>query len=579
MPEKSDTLIDVKGDNRNDDYFEELRRRAENTLEHNSGADINAKDLQEAVHELQVHQIELGMQNEELVRTRDNLYEIKNKYQELFDYAPVGYFIIDTDSRVLEVNHAGVRLLGKPAKSVVGKQLTHYIRGGSLVIFNDYLNQLFSSRRPQNFEVEVRGLDGEFHWVHLFCKIFEQSGKTSETIFAAMVDITDKKEREQQLSESRQEYFDIVETANSIIAKIDMQGQITYMNRFGLEFYGYAGEDIIGKSVIGTITPEIDSEGKNCTYLLKAFLRNPKDYTDQVSENVRADGSRAWVHWRSKPIKNKDGNTDCILGVGQDITEQKKARDIIKRDNKKLELLVEERTKQLLKAQKKIEESKRLTDLGRLAATVAHELRRPFASLKLSLYNIRKKRTNSKIDTHIDRCDEKIFEGEQIINNLLKSSSLHEPELQEIDLKKILSECLTEMQKHYKGRHVRLEKKLEPLEKATLKADPLQIKEVVYNILQNSYEALFSEEGTIRVNGFIAGETAGFSITDNDEGIPKEEMEKVTEPFYTTKHRGIGLGLTIAKEIVNGHGGSLDIESKKGVETTVTVTLPKNKEK
>ena len=416
MPEKSDTLIDVKGNNRNDDFFEELRRRAENTLEHNSGADINAKDLQEAVHELQVHQIELGMQNEELVRTRDNLYEIKNKYQELFDYAPVGYFIIDTDSRVLEVNHAGVRLLGKPG-----------IRGGSLVIFNDYLNQLFSSRRPQNFEVEVR-----------------------------------------------------------------------------------------------------------------------------------ADGSRAWVHWRSKPIKNKDGNTDCILGVGQDITEQKKARDIIKRDNKKLELLVEERTKQLLKAQKKIEESKRLTDLGRLAATVAHELRRPFASLKLSLYNIRKKRTNSKIDTHIDRCDEKIFEGEQIINNLLKSSSLHEPELQEIDLNKILSECLIEMQNHYV---------------------PRQIKEVVYNILQNSYEAFFPEEGAIRVNEFIAGETAGFSITDNDEGIPKEEMEKVTEPFYTTKHRGIGLGLTIAKEIVSGHGGSLDIESKKGVGTTVTVTLPKNKEK
>lgn len=569
----------MKSNERSDDSFEELRQRAETVLENHRADTVDTSDLQELVHELQVHQVELQMQNEELARTQEDLYDIKNKYQELFDDAPVGFFILDSDTKVLEVNRTGTDLLSRSVKSVVNKSATKFIHPKSTVIFFDYVKQLVSSRMPQDFEIQVRRLGGEYRWVHLRCKLQEETGGGPAKILAAIVDITEKKEREQQLAETRQEYFDIVETANSIITKMDAYRRIIFMNTFGLEFYGYTKEEILGKPVIGTIIPEIDSEGKKATYFIDELLRNPHAFADNVSENLRGDGSRAWVHWRNKPITGRDGKIVGILGIGQDITAQKQAQDIIKRDKKMLEALVEERTDQLLKAQEEIEASKRLRDLGRLAASVAHELRRPLASLKLALYNIRKKRTNSEIDPHIDNCDEKIFEGEQIINNLLKSSSLNKPVYKGIAFYAVLNECLNEIKKHYRGRKVRLEKNLEPLKEVTISADPMQIKEAVYNILQNSYEALYSEQGRIIVDGFASDKNAGFAVTDNDKGVPLDEIEKMTEPYYTTKHRGVGLGLTITKEIVQSHGGSLKIESKEGVGTTVTVTLPKDRPK
>jgi PAS domain S-box-containing protein len=567
----------VKSNDRSDKSFEELRRKAESVLENRRGDASDISDLQELVHELQVHQIELQMQNEQLSQTRDELYKIKNNYQELFDHAPVGYFVLDLDTKVLEANYHGCAMLGKPIKTIKNIQFGMQFVHSSLVIFHDYIKQLISTRQPKDFEVQIRENRGLDSWVHLSCKLIGETCESQEQILVAMIDITDKKEREQQLAETKHEYSEIVESANSIIAKMDMEGRITFMNRYGLEFYGYTKEEIIGKSVIGTMAPKIDTEGKKVSYFLQEMLRNPGSFPEDISENLRADGSRAWVHWQNKPITDRNGKIVGILGIGQDITAQKKAQDIIKGDKKMLEALVEERTDQLLKAQEEIEASKRLRDLGRLAASVAHELRRPLASLKLALYNIRKKRTNREIDPHINNCDEKIFEGEQIINNLLKSSSLNKPEYKEIDFYAVLNECLIEIKKHYRARKARLEKKLEPLKEVTVSADPLQIKEAVYNILQNSYEALYSEQGKIIIEGFASDENAGFAVTDNDEGVPLDEIENMTEPFYTTKHRGMGLGLTITKEIIQGHGGSLEIESKEGVGTTVTVTLPKGR--
>jgi signal transduction histidine kinase len=238
---------------------------------------------------------------------------------------------------------------------------------------------------------------------------------------------------------------------------------------------------------------------------------------------------------------------------------------------------VEERTAELVEAQKELARSRRLKELGRLSASVAHELRRPLASLKLSLYNMRKKRQNPEIDRHLDNCDEKIFESEQIISNLLKSTNLREPKFTKIDLSSILSECIDDLRSHYKGRDVEMFQDLSGLHGITVEADPVQLKEVAYNIIQNSFDAVPEPTGKIRIEGFSADNAAGFRVKDNDKGIPREDIGKVTEPFYTTKHQGVGLGLSIAKEIIGLHGGTLEFESEAGVGTTVTVTVPRRR--
>ncbi len=99
--------------------------------------------------------------------------------------------------------------------------------------------------------------------------------------------------------------------------------------------------------------------------------------------------------------------------------------------------------------------------------------------------------------------------------------------------------------------------------------------EVVNNIVKNAFDTVPAEKGVVEITGFVTDESMGFSVKDNDKGIPEEEIPKVTEPFYTKKSRGIGLGLSISKEILSLHGGFLDIKSTLGEGTTVRVTLSK----
>jgi PAS domain S-box-containing protein len=391
-----------------------------------------------------------------------------------------------------------------------------------------------------------------------------------------MTDISELKQKEQELARSRQEYTTIVEMANSIIAEIDTEGRITFINQTGLETLGFSREELIGKPALGTFIPEQESTGRDLSTLLTDIIQNHRSHIITEHENLRSDGSRMWIHWQNRAMTDSKGRVTGILGVGQDITERKKAEEVLQRDKQTLESLVQERTTKLMAAQQELERSRRLADLGRLSSSIAHELRRPLAAIKLSLYNIRKKRKNDAIDTHLDHCEGKIAEGEQIINNILHSSSLKQPQVEEIDLATLLIECIEYAESHYIDKTTTIHRKLEPLRSTKVEADPHQMREVMLNILQNACEAVFDEPANIAVQGFAREDTIGFSVSDTNDGIPEGELAKVTEPFYSTKHRGMGLGLTIAQEIVTLHNGTLEVDSSPGAGTTVTVTLPKS---
>lgn len=221
------------------------------------------------------------------------------------------------------------------------------------------------------------------------------------------------------------------------------------------------------------------------------------------------------------------------------------------------------------------ERSKRLADLGRFSAWIAHELRQPLSSLKLAVYNTRKKCRDPDVLVHLQHADEKILEADQIINNVLAASMLKAPALQQTDLRKLIDRCIDETEDRMPTSHIRLVRKLDVLSAVRTTVDPDQIRQVARNLLQNACEALHETTGTIEVRGFADDESVGFTVTDNDDGIPEDDLEKVTDLFYTTKHRGFGMGLSLAVELVRMNGGALSIDSAAGKGTTVTVTLPR----
>ncbi len=537
-------------------------------------------DINQLLHELKVHQIELETQNEELRSAQTKVSELKERYKELFLHAPVGYVVLDNNLIITGINRKGTDLLGEPEEYLLGTPLHRYVHSSSRKILYRHLEELQLKGHTGGCEIKLSEAGAFEVWMYIESTLLTSESDNKRRLLVTLLDITDKKQKDMEIKQSRKKYSDIVETANSIIAKMDTEGRLSFLNQYALDFFGFDREETIGKPIIGTILPEEDGAGKKWSELLEDMLEHPDVYQDQEAANIKADGTPVWIHWRNKATVDPDGRVTGILGIGRDITDQRIAEEIIKRDNEQLEAKVEERTKQLLQTQNELELSRRLADLGRLSSAVAHELRRPLAAIKLSTYNIRKKRTNPEIDKNLNHCEEKIAEADEIISSILKSYSLKKPELREIDLWGMVSEALdrfesTTLDPQKANNTTTIKRNLAPLYSVTVEADPVQIKEVIYHIVKNAFEASGWDPEKVSVVGFNTDKAAGFKVIDSDMGIPKDEIPMVTEPFYTTKHQGLGLGLTIAQEMINCHNGTLEIESSLGAGTTVTVSFPK----
>jgi signal transduction histidine kinase len=263
-----------------------------------------------------------------------------------------------------------------------------------------------------------------------------------------------------------------------------------------------------------------------------------------------------------------------VVGIARDISLLKKAEEVLKRDKEGLKKLVNERSRELLRAQEDLDKAKHLSELGLLAATVAHELRTPLAAIRTAAYNIDKKCPDPAIDSHIENIEKKVAESDQIIKNLLGYSSIKVPYYETVDVCALLEECLSLSKEIFHTYKVSVRKVFMCRDRCAIEADPVQLKEVFSNILHNAYESFKNRKGKLEIRGRLLNGYLKVSFKDNGCGIPVKYVGRVTEPFFTTKAKGMGLGLAICRQIIDLHKGSLDIEKARGKGTIVTVAFP-----
>src|SRR5208337_583773 len=116
---------------------------------------------------------------------------------------------------------------------------------------------------------------------------------------------------------------------NSIIMRRDMAGRITFFNEFAQVFFGFSKDDILGKHVVGTITPEVDRSGRDMKKMIEDIGKHPERYKNHQSENMRSNGERVWIAWTNKPVRDASGRIEEVLCIGNDITERKRAEENI----------------------------------------------------------------------------------------------------------------------------------------------------------------------------------------------------------------------------------------------------------
>ena len=234
-----------------------LRRQAEKRLLESDAdlSDMPLEDINELIHELEVHQIELEMQNEELRQAQQDLEAARDKYTDLYDFAPVGYFSIGDEDLILDANLSGATMLGVERGKLTGGRFSQFITRDDQDVFYFHRQKLFETKTKQVCELKMIKKDGtEFYAQIESIPVKDEKGNCS-SLRSSLSDITERKQAELALIAAKPEVESIVKTVPDIIYRLDPHGRITFVSD-SVNRYGYQAEELIGTKVMELVYPE-----------------------------------------------------------------------------------------------------------------------------------------------------------------------------------------------------------------------------------------------------------------------------------------------------------------------------------
>jgi len=405
------------------------------------------------------------------------------------------------------------------------------------------------------------------------------------------IDISARQEAEAKLAESEQKYRELVELANSIILRWDAQGRITFLNEYGQQFFGYSSEEIVGRHVMETLVPHVDSEGHDLKALMDRICANPKAYEYNVNENVRRSGERVWISWTNRFVKDEAGNVTEILSIGTNITEQRQAELAIHQLNNTLEQRVIQRTEELNSALIRAESADKLKSA--FLATMSHEFRTPLNSI-IGFTGIILKGLagplNEEQAKQLNMVRASARHLLELINDVLDISKIEAGQVEvhpePFDLLESLERVVATIQPMAKKKGLLLTWDV-ATDIKEMTSDRRRLEQILLNLLNNAIK--FTEHGSVNLT-VEAGQLQSlqnddvpavrFSIRDTGIGIKSEDLETLFQPFHqidsglTRQHEGTGLGLAICRKLAIMLGGGVTANSEWGVGSEFVVVLP-----
>lgn len=382
----------------------------------------------------------------------------------------------------------------------------------------------------------------------------------------------------QKLQKNEKKYRDLVENANSIIMRHDIEGNISFFNEFAQNFFGYTQEEILGKNVMGTILPETDINLREFEKLKTILQKEKEQPATSERQSILKNKKTVWIAWTHKAIFDDSDNLTEILCIGNDITELKQT------EKEKMELEI------------RLQHAHKMEAIGTLAGGVAHDLNNILSGIvsypELLLMDIPLESSLRKPLLTIKKSGEK---AASIVQDLLTLARRGVSASSVVNLNDIIIEYLEspeyEKLKQYHP-HIDLTTQLDP-ELFTILGSPVHLSKTIMNLVSNAAEAML-KGGNLLVktenkyldrplNGYEfikEGDYVVLTVSDTGIGIPFKDQGRIFEPFYSKKvmgRSGTGLGMAVIWGTVKDHNGFIDIKSKEGRGTTFTLYFLMNK--
>ena len=508
---------------------------------------------------------QLNTEMKERRRAEAALKESEESYRALVEDMPALICRFMPDGILSFVNSAYCRYFEKKRAELIGENFFQFIPDEDREKVKSHFKSLTEKQPVTSYEHQVIAPNGEIRWQQWTDRaIFDETGNLVQ-YQSIGVDITETKMTGEALKESEKRFRELAEMMPETVFEVDLDGQLTFVNRNAFNFFGYTQQDLKkGLNSLDMIIPKDRNRAReNVAKILSGEKTGVNEYTA-----LRKDGGTFPVMIHSAPIF-KAGMPVGLRGFIVDITARKKAEE----ERRKLEV--------------QFQRAQRFEALGTLAGGIAHDFNNLLMNIQgntsLMLFEIEGEHTFFE---SLKKIEKQVKSGAQLTRQMLGYARKGKFNVKPIDLNQIVDESADTFGRTRKEVTIQREfaDDLFPVE-----ADEGQIEQVLLNLYVNAADAMpgggalflkTKNETHVNIKSKHYSPTPGnyvqLTITDSGTGMDSQILERIFDPFFTTKElgRGSGLGLASVYGIIKSHDGYIDVESKKDHGTTFTIFLP-----
>lgn len=522
---------------------------------------LTADEARKVLHELQVHQIELELQNDELRRTQGELQESRARYFDLYDLAPVGYVTIDQAGLVQEANLAVTDLLLLTRGVLVEHPWTRFICPEDQDVYFIHRKRLLASGTPQRCELRLLRTDREPLWVKLEARVakHEDGSWVARTI---VIDIDARKRAQAGLQGSEARHRALFEMSHdALLTLAPPTWQFASANRAAVQLFGATDEDALKQLTLWQLSadtqPDAQASEQKARRLFERAIQEGEVTVDWCSRRVNGEPFQAAI-----VLTRMEVSTEFFVqATVTDTTRQQEER--------------------ALAAQ-----TERLASMGLLAASVGHEINNPLTYVLASLEVMARLLARLPSDTDPQLRDELVekttsaLDGARRITRISKVlsgfSRVGSQERCAVDLALAIASALGMAHNEIRFRAQLIEDLgLVPRVWAT----EGKLAQVFLNLLINACHAMEGGDSAtnwLTVRTWCEGNDVFAEVRDTGPGIAAEHISLIFQPFFSTRRSGSGsgLGLSICRSILVEFGGDIRVESELGHGTRFVVRLP-----
>jgi two-component system, LuxR family, sensor kinase FixL len=480
---------------------------------------------------------------EQWVRVSNSLRDSEQRFRNIADCAPVMMWTSGTDGGQDFSNRGWLAFTGRTFEESLGSRWSQSVHPDDLQrTFDEYFNS-FNERRMLELEFRVRRYDGEYRWVYLRGAPRYGANREFMGYVGSAIDLTERRQQEAALKRSEARYRDVVESQANFVCRLLPDGTLTFINSAYCRFLGRERLDLLGENFVSLLPPL--ARGATAEALRRA-LESTGDAAWEC-EVAHADGTRGWQSWVCHAIEAAPDETRELQVIGNDVTDRKRA---------------EESGRQLAQAT-------RFAAVGELTAIVAHEINQPLCAIlsNAEAAEILLRSEHPPLDelreivADIRKDDLRADEAIRGIRSLLRR---REFEPRPVDLVATIQHVFKLIGGDALHRRVTIRHDLaEGLPRVT--GDRSSIEQVLVILMVNGMDAMKETPEAARELVVSAGRQGDdfveVTVRDRGHGIAAASMAQLFESFFTTKTDGMGMGLSIARSMIDAHGGRIWAEN------------------